>query len=273
MFISDNSRYKYPKPRFDCVLEPYLILCDKKCKEYLDSKEKVKYLNGNKGNYPNFSEKIKKQTKFMKAHNILNISSLEGLMIGSFSSFSSNKIMRGASISTKQSVQNFNENEMEDILYPEQFTSNDNRRIFDYMFLLNLSFYLQFEYMKRIKQTIIYFCIVKKYIINHNSEVFDDFDNTILRDNKDIDERKRERKRLKKELIELFDTIRKIKAKGKKLTKLYYDYMRFISKEMKGKVTKKYRYARIGYYLVNYQTFVEEMNDNDIQFINDCFYN
>ena len=56
--------------------------------------------------------------------------------------------------------------------------------------------------------------------------------------------RKRERKRLKKELIELFDIIRQIKNKGKKLTKLYYDYMRFISKEMNEKVTKKYRYAK-----------------------------
>ena len=127
--------------------------------------------------------------------------------------------------------------------------------------------------MKRIKEKLISFCIVKKYIINHNNEIFDDFDNSILKGNKTIDERKRERKRLKKELIELFDIIRKIKNKGKKLTKLYYDYMRFISKEMNEKVTKKYRYARIGYYLVNYQTFVEKMTENDEQFINECFYN
>ena len=274
MFISDNSKYKYPKPRFDCVLEPYLILCDKKCKEYLDSKEKSKYLQNNEGNYQNFLEKIKKQTRFMKAHNILNISSTEGMMLGSVtSSISSYRSVRGLNIVTKQSVRNFDETVMEDILFPENFTSNDNRKIFDYMFLLNLSFYLQFDYMKRIKETLISFCIVKKYIINHSNEIFDDFDNSILKGNKTIDERKKERKRLKKELIELFEKIRIIKNKGKKLTKLYFDYMRFISKEMKEKVTKKYRYARIGYYLVNYQTFVEQMTGNDEQFINECFYN
>lgn len=52
--------------------------------------------------------------------------------------------------------------------------------------------------MKRIKEKLISFCIVKKYIINHNNEIFDDFDNSILKGNKTIDERKRERKRLKK---------------------------------------------------------------------------
>lgn len=269
MFLTEKCTYKYPKPRFDCILEPYLVLCDKKIQLYLETNNKKKFLMNNEGSYREFMQKVKELTPFMKARNIINLTIKDKFFLKeSYNSIDSKHqlSLRGSLMCKSGGIILLDQEEdMEKMMFNSNFCNNYNsKNIYDYLYLLNLSYSLRYKYMKKIKKRIIYYSVLKKYSISHNEDFFNDFDNTVLIGIDDNSEReKTEIKKNKKELINLFNVIRKIKKKIKKITKLFYDYVAFISREMSKKEDDKTDYIRIGYYVINFKNFFDEQAEKE----------
>lgn len=256
MFFSEKLTYKYPKPRFNCVLEPYLILCDKKIQLYLEANNKKEFLIHNEGSYNEFMQKVKELTSFMKERNILNLPVQDNCFLTEPLQINLGERKRF----TFKSGGINQEDDMKKMDFISSFCSNyDSKNIYDYLYLLNLSYFLKYKYMKKIKKRIIYYSVLKKHrTSSHNKENFNDFDNTILIGIDDNSEKEKKEKDLKKKLIDLFNAVRKIKKKIQKITKLFYDYMGFICEEMCKNMNTKKDYIRIGYYIVNFKNFYDE---------------
>jgi hypothetical protein len=106
-----------------------------------------------------------------------------------------------------------------------------------------------------------------------NSEITED---VAVRETGDIvvdEKEKQKRKNLKKELIECYDDIHAIHRTGKKLTKMNYDYVQHMIKEVYEKVKMSTKYIRVGYYLINVDSFGENNEEKKYEetFLKDCF--
>ena len=311
LFIK-QSTYKFPKPRYNCLLEPYLILCDKKFQKYLEAQDKPKFIEDNNGIITTFKQTIKQLTSYLSSKAVFNMTP---------SKTKQNEleiIMQPKETDDKEATHvsfinaNFNNSgdklKLSDVNLMKLFVNanftddESNKYIYDYMFLFNLVHYHKYQTMQKIKRTLIHYSVISRFIdytINHegSSQGFADLDNSVFnshsfyseklinseitedvvaRETGDVvvdEKEKQKRKNLKKELIECYDDIHAIHRTGKKLTKMNYDYVQHMIKEVYEKVKMSTNYIRVGYYLINVDSFGENNEEKKYEetFLKDCF--
>ena len=297
LFIKQSS-YRFPKPRYNCLLEPYLILCDKKFQKYLEAQDKAKFIEENNGKIDGFKQTIKQLTKYLSLRTIFNMTpskskpnELEIVMKPKETDEKeiSHVSLINANFNNSGDKLKLSDANLMKLFVNANFTDEEsNKHIYDYMFLCNLVHYHKYQTMQKIKRTLIHYSVISRFIdytVNHegSSQGFADLDNSVFNSmgfngeekllsteehenigRETVDEKeKQKRKNLKKELIECYDDIHTIHRKGKKLSKMNYDFVQHMIKEVYEKVKMSSNYIRVGYYLINVDSFGENNEESN----------
>lgn len=212
------NKYKKPIPNFKAILEPYLIMSDDKICHYAKSHEKDGYLRSINFNEEAFNQNVKNiniEKEYLKK-NPIDLSSISDSDIFLFD-------------------------------YEKNARFNCNNLIsYDYLFLLNYSFQLDFIGNNEL------FNLLLTWRTNNKTQAHVD-DKT------------------KDGLIALLKKKHKIKSKGERMAYLYYDYMKFVSSTdlQKRKSTKQF--VKIGYFLIHLSSFISEDNFFETKWYKDTF--
>ncbi|MCQ2817079.1 MAG: hypothetical protein MJ252_07425 [archaeon] len=254
-------------PNIDIILEPYLILVDRKLKNYLDSKENREgFLNEGRmtiQSYFNILKSINKEkvhySVFKSKYTVLNF-----------------KDEFGGKIYEKKCGK----------ISPLQVPGNS----YDFFFLNNLSYFYIYKTMQDMKGSFINYDILKRYIASIESSVtisFNDYDKSILQTTqKDIKTVKQTKKDLKKNIIKDLMIMKNIRNMNRRMTFIFLGYVKGIANDIidstknnmeinKEESIKDNCYIKIGHYLVNIALYdwCEENNLNNIPaFIKSEFY-
>jgi hypothetical protein len=214
-------------PVLDKIYEPYLILIDKKLKEYLDQKEKKKeYLkkegmdvkvyfeqlreiNKEKIHYTVFlGDKKNKETEKDDDEEEDQKENEANLQINEEKP--DDKVMEGT-----ESVSSFNSEDLKkekpisvNEVYPKKMQHLDLKEInlniftvlkhdYNFYYLLNLYYNFTYESMKELKQSFVDYDTLKRYIASIESSVtisFSDYDKTIMKQIKSSNEKEKDDK-------------------------------------------------------------------------------
>ena len=265
-------------PNLNTVLEPYLILVDKKLKEYLDMKEKKeKYLDDNHIDIRSFFKDLQ-MINIEKTHYSVFISEKKDTKALEDDEDEDKKDNNEISTNTtKEDVNDdennneneneneneINENKISDIpeeskinieeIYPKKFYSISLKTVggygipkeeFNYYFNFNLYYNYIYTTMKEMKVNFINYDIIKKYIASIESSItisFNDYDKTIIRTNKkdSVGDVKITKKRIKKGIVKDLTIMKKLTRMTRHMNYIFSKYVnKVVNKIIKDPTTK-----------------------------------
>jgi hypothetical protein len=253
-------------PVLDKIYEPYLILIDKKLKEYLDQKEKKKeYLkkegmdvkvyfeqlreiNKEKIHYTVFlGDKKNKETEKDDDEEEDQKENEANLQINEEKP--EDKVMEGT-----ESVSSFNSEDLKkekpisvNEVYPKKMQHLDLKEInlniftvlkhdYNFYYLLNLYYNFTYESMKELKQSFVDYDTLKRYIASIESSVtisFSDYDKTIMKQikssnekDKDCSDAKKIKKGVKQDIIKTLTIMSKLTRMARHMNCIFANYMK-----------------------------------------------
>ena len=258
--FSDRVVLSYPN--LDTIIEPYLIYIDKELFEYIEVKEKKEaFLEKKNLTLENYIQLLKNINSEKINYNlILGHEKME------------KSIRKPGQIELNINVENLGNNYIESpveedltlieshtlFLPPEKFTYN-------FSFLLNLSHFFRYKLIIDIKEKLVHYCIMKRFINSmeaSQSLSFDKLDGSVLQNtpkNKAVV--KNQCKRAKAILFKNLETMTKVKSYNENMLLVFYNYLKSLSLKINQdkKLPKdKNTFIKVGYFLVNLRSVSED---------------
>ena len=253
-------------PVLDKIYEPYLILIDKKLKEYLDQKEKkreylkkegmdvkvyfdqLREINKEKIHYTVFlGDKKNKETEKDDDEEEDQKENEANLQINEEKP--EDKVMEGT-----ESVSSFNSEDLKkekpisvNEVYPKKMQHLDLKEInlniftvlkhdYNFYYLLNLYYNFTYDSMKELKQSFVDYDTLKRYIASIESSVtisFSDYDKTIMKQikssnekDKDCSDAKKIKKGVKQDIIKTLTIMSKLTRMARHMNCIFANYMK-----------------------------------------------
>lgn len=253
-------------PNLNTIIEPYLIYIDKELYEYIEIKEK--------------KEQFLEKKKFTIDKYLIELKTVN-----------SEKINYNLILGNEDKFHHVNDVQLNEILNEEvdnkdlsmlkshTIFSQPEKYSYNFSFLLNLSYYFTYKHLIEVKDKIIDYCILKRYLLSMETSQtlsFDGYEGSVLKDTpKSKTNLKKQCKKLKALLVKNFQNINKIKSYSENMLSIFYNYIKYIILKIKSKKNMeegKNTFIKIGYFLINFNT-IEEMNPVDKFMQSDYFYN
>ena len=253
-------------PVLDKIYEPYLILIDKKLKEYLDQKEKkreylkkegmdvkvyfdqLREINKEKIHYTVFlGDKKNKETEKDDDEEEDQKENEANLQINEEKP--EDKVIEGT-----ESISSFNSEDLKkekpiivNDVYPKKMQRLDLKEInlniftvlkhdYNFYYLLNLYYNFTYDSMKELKQSFVDYDTLKRYIASIESSVtisFSDYDKTIMKQikssnekDKDCSDAKKIKKGVKQEIIKTLTIMSKLTRMARHMNCIFANYMK-----------------------------------------------
>ena len=253
-------------PVLDKIYEPYLILIDKKLKEYLDQKEKkreylkkegmdvkvyfeqLREINKEKIHYTVFlGDKKNKETEKDDDEEEDQKENEANLQINEEKP--EDKVIEGT-----ESVSSFNSEDLKkekpiivNDVYPKKMQRLDLKEInlniftvlkhdYNFYYLLNLYYNFTYDSMKELKQNFVDYDTLKRYIASIESSVtisFSDYDKTIMKQikssnekDKDCSDAKKIKKGVKQDIIKTLTIMSKLTRMARHMNCIFANYMK-----------------------------------------------
>jgi len=261
-----NKKDLINNPVLDKIYEPYLILIDKKLKEYLDQKEKkreylkkegmdvkvyfeqLREINKEKIHYTVFlGDKKNKETEKDDDEEEDQKENEANLQINEEKP--EDKVIEGT-----ESVSSFNSEDLKkekpiivNDVYPKKMQRLDLKEInlniftvlkhdYNFYYLLNLYYNFTYDSMKELKQNFVDYDTLKRYIASIESSVtisFSDYDKTIMKQikssnekDKDCSDAKRIKKGVKQDIINTLTIMSKLTRMARHMNCIFANYMK-----------------------------------------------
>ena len=261
-----NKKDLINNPVLDKIYEPYLILIDKKLKEYLDQKEKkreylkkegmdvkvyfdqLREINKEKIHYTVFlGDKKNKETEKDDDEEEDQKENEANLQINEEKP--EDKVIEGT-----ESVSSFNSEDLKkekpiivNDVYPKKMQRLDLKEInlniftvlkhdYNFYYLLNLYYNFTYDSMKELKQSFVDYDTLKRYIASIESSVtisFSDYDKTIMKQikssnekDKDCSDAKRIKKGVKQDIINTLTIMSKLTRMARHMNCIFANYMK-----------------------------------------------
>lgn len=247
----DNELFNYPN--LNTVLEPYLINIDDELKNYLKTKDKQdKYLE-------QIGLSLKDYISTLKSINSEKIN--YNLILGRIIEKSNNKLSSPRrKLNLIENNENILDNEQEELIYVESetFYYEPSKLSYNFSFNLNLSHFFTYKLSNEIKDKVIDYAILKRYIDSlENSQMlsFDGYDGSVI---KNAPKNKIYFKNLckdtKKAIMLNLKNLHKISSYSQNMSYIFNNYINHVVNKIKSKKnidSSKNAYIKIGHFLIN----------------------
>jgi len=271
------------KPRMEKILEPYLILVDKKLKDYLDEKEnKEDYLKKKKLDKKRFFNKLKK-INIEKPHYTVFLIEKKAKLIDTSIAHDNDDEEEEKQKDNNEIITSTNEENKEstpersssvsstEISYQEKYidinkvypkkmhnvqllvkNGNFNTKDYNFYYLLNLYYNFTYESMQELKHSFVNYDTLKRYIASIESSVtvsFSDYDKTIMgtakgKDENDSSNAKKVKKNVKQDIVNCLTIMSKLTRMTRHMNCIFSQYVKTVINDiMKNNKKVKEKFA------------------------------